>query len=337
MLDSYGRKISYLRVGVTDFCNLRCIYCMPPEGVPPRSHGEILRFEEIERVVRVATRLGIDKVRLTGGEPLVRRGVEDLVRIIAGIPGIYDLALTTNGMRLAEMASGLKAAGLRRVNISLDSLKPERFKEITRGGDLGQVWRGIEAARRVGLAPIKLNVVVMRGVNDDEVAEFAGLTISQDLHIRFIELMSLGKEAWHGLGHVPSSELKMRLEDAPGGGLAGRPLEAVPGQDGDGPARYYRFARARGTIGFISPVTDHFCHSCNRLRLTPSGKLRSCLLSNGEVDLLGALRHGMTDAELEAFLARVIAEKPAKQGANAALEDWLRENPAARFMSQIGG
>ncbi|MCL4514618.1 MAG: GTP 3',8-cyclase MoaA [Firmicutes bacterium] len=337
MLDSYGRKISYLRVGVTDFCNLRCVYCMPPEGVPPRSHGEILRFEEIERVVRVATRLGIDKVRLTGGEPLVRRGIVDLVRIIAGIPGIDDLALTTNGTKLAEMASGLKAAGLRRVNISLDSLKPERFKEITRGGDLGQVWRGIEAARREGLTPIKLNVVIMRGVNDDEMAEFAGLTISQDLHIRFIELMSLGRESWHGLRHVPSSELKMRLEDAPEGGLAGRPLEAVPGQDGDGPARYYRFAGAQGTIGFISAVSDHFCHSCNRLRLTPGGKLRSCLLSNGESDLLGPLRRGMTDAELEAFLARAIAEKPAKQGTGAALEDWLRENPSARFMSQIGG
>ncbi len=337
MLDSYGRKISYLRIGVTDFCNLRCVYCMPPEGVTPKSHEEILRFEEVERVVRVAARLGIDKVRLTGGEPLVRKGIVDLVRMIAQIPGIRDLALTTNGMRLEELASDLKAAGLRRVNVSLDSLSPERFKEITRGGDLEQVWRGIDAARQAGLLPIKLNVVVMRGVNDDEVADFAGLTISQDLHIRFIELMSLGKESWHGLRHVPASELKARLENTSGVPWEGKPLEAMPSQDGDGPARYFRFAGAQGTIGFISAVTDHFCHSCNRLRLTPSGKVRSCLLSNREVDLLGPLRQGMTDAELEAFLARVIAEKPAKQGVDASAEGWLLENPAARFMSQIGG
>lgn len=337
MLDSYGRKISYLRIGVTDLCNLRCLYCMPPEGICPKSHDEILRFEEIERVVRVAAGLGIDKVRLTGGEPLVRKGIVDLVRIIARIPGIDDLAMTTNGMRLEELAFDLKAAGLRRVNISLDSMKTERFRKITRGGDLGQVWRGIDAARRAGLMPIKLNVVVMRGLNDDEVLGFAGLTIEQELHVRFIELMSLGKEAWHGLRHVPAAELKMRLENASGPGLAGKPMEAVPSRDGDGPARYYRFAGARGTIGFISAVSDHFCHCCNRLRLTPSGKLRSCLLSNHEVDLLSALRKGMTDTELEAFLARVIAEKPARQGVGGAVLGGLPEKPAARFMSQIGG
>ena len=328
-LDSFSRPINYLRVSVTDRCNLRCVYCMPAGGVPPLQHTDVLRYEEIARVVRAAAALGVNKVRLTGGEPLVRRNLPDLVRLIAAVPGIDDISLTTNGILLPRYADELAAAGLRRVNVSLDSLRSERFRAMTRCGDLADVWAGIAAAGQAGLTPIKLNTVVIRGLNDDEVADFARLTVTRPLHVRFIEVMPLGaNKHWAGDGYVPMSEVRARIEAALG------PLEAVGEDDpviGNGPARYYRLPGAPGTVGLISPVSEHFCFHCNRLRLTADGKLRPCLLSDEEIDLRSALRDGADDEELQAIIAGAIVAKPARHH----LEEGLV--PHKRQMAQIGG
>ncbi|HID90183.1 MAG TPA: GTP 3',8-cyclase MoaA, partial [Anaerolineae bacterium] len=283
--DTYGRPIQYLRVSVTDRCNLRCVYCMPEEGIPLISHEEVLRYEEIVRVVRIAVEMGFVHVRLTGGEPLVRKGIVDLVRELACIPGLDDLSMTTNGILLARHAEDLARAGLRRVNISLDTLRPDRFRRITRWGRLEDVLEGREAALAAGLRPVKVNTVVVRGLNDDEVVDLARLTLEPDWHIRFIEVMPLGEGAhWAGDGVVSAAEIRRRIEAALG------PLTAVRGEAGAGPARYYRLPGAEGTLGFISPVTEHFCHACNRLRLTSDGRLLPCLLSGVAIDLRTPLR-----------------------------------------------
>ncbi|NLG26862.1 MAG: GTP 3',8-cyclase MoaA, partial [Chloroflexi bacterium] len=249
--DACGRAISYLRVSVTDRCNLRCVYCMPEEGVALRPHAEILRYEEIERLVRIAVTLGVRHVRLTGGEPLVRAGIADLARLLTAIPGLEELSMTTNGTRLAELAAPLAEAGLRRVNVSLDTLRPERYSAITRCGELSDVLRGIEAARSAGLEPVKLNTVVVRGTNDDEVVDFARRTLDEGWHVRFIELMPVGEGVTPGDEYVPSSEIREHIEAALG------PLEPAE-LPGSGPARYLRLAGAPGTLGFISPLTEHF-------------------------------------------------------------------------------
>ena len=325
-LDNFNRPISYLRISVTDRCNLRCVYCMPPEGVPWRSHEEILRYEEIELIVRAAASLGISKVRLTGGEPLVRLGFVELVRMLARIPGIDDLAMTTNGTLLARYAAELAQAGLKRVNVSLDTLQPERFRQITRWGDLAPVFEGIAAAREAGLVPLKVNTVVVRGLNDDEVVDFARLTLEGDWHVRFIELMPLGANtAWAGDGYVSIGEVRRRIGDALG--------ELVPAKVGvgNGPARYYRLPGAVGTIGFISPISEHFCYQCNRLRLTADGRLRPCLLSDYEIDLRTPLRLGGGLTEVRELLLRSIGAKP--QGHR--LDESIA--PRERAMSEIGG
>ena len=325
-LDNFNRPISYLRISVTDRCNLRCVYCMPPEGVPWRSHEEILRYEEIELIVRAAASLDISKVRLTGGEPLVRLGFAELVRMLARIPGIDDLAMTTNGTLLARYAAELAQAGLKRVNVSLDTLQPERFRQITRWGDLAPVFEGIAAAREAGLVPLKVNTVVVRGLNDDEVVDFARLTLEGDWHVRFIELMPLGANtAWAGDGYVSIGEVRRRIEDALG--------ELVPAKVGvgNGPARYYRLPGAVGTIGFISPISEHFCYQCNRLRLTADGRLRPCLLSDYEIDLRTPLRLGGGLTEVRELLIRSIGAKP--QGHR--LDESIA--PRERAMSEIGG
>ena len=331
-LDSFSRPINYLRISVTDRCNLRCVYCMPEEGVALGRHEDMLRYEEIARVVRAAAALGVNKVRLTGGEPLARRGLPDLVALIAAVPGIDDISLTTNGLLLPRHAEELAAAGLHRVNVSLDSLRPARFRAMTRRGDLGDVWAGIAAAERAGIAPIKLNTVVIRGLNDDEVTDFARLTIKRPLHVRFIEVMPLGaNECWAGDGYVPMSEVRARIAAALG------PLEAVGEDDpviGNGPARYYRVPDVHstpGTVGFISPVSEHFCFHCNRLRLTADGKLRPCLLSDEEIDLRAALRGSASDEELQTIIAQAIAVKPARHHLDEGLV------PHKRQMAQIGG
>ncbi|WP_027355578.1 GTP 3',8-cyclase MoaA [Desulfofundulus thermocisternus] len=326
MEDRYQREINYLRVSVTDRCNLRCRYCMPPQGVSVVPRREILSLEEITRVVEAATEVGVKKVRLTGGEPLVRRGITELVRKLAGIPEIDDVALTTNGILLAGKAEQLKAAGLCRVNISLDTLKPERFSFITRGGSLEAVWRGIEKSLEIGLHPVKLNAVVVRGFNDDEICDLARLSIKHPLHVRFIELMPFGTAAGFSReGYVPAAEIRSLIEKELG------QLQEVRKLAGSGPARYYRLPGAPGTIGFISAVSDHFCGRCNRLRLTATGALRPCLFSEHEIDLKGPLRRGATRDELAGLIARAIQDKPG----------WHRlgqENFRTRKnMSQIGG
>ena len=327
-LDSLSRPINYLRISITDRCNLRCVYCMPAEGVPHKfAHADILSYEEIVRVVRAAADLGINKIRLTGGEPLVRLGVVDLVAMIAGVPGIDDISMTTNATLLARYAAELKRAGLHRVNVSLDTLRPDRFQQISRLGELEDVLAGIDAAARVGLQPIKLNFVVMRGVNDDEIVDFARLTLTQSWHVRFIEVMPVGATA--GLAkmeHMPVSEVRQRIEQN-----LGTLSPADKGERANGPALYYRLEQAAGTIGFISAVSEHFCFNCNRLRLTADGKLRPCLLSDQEIGLREALRRGAESEELQVFLRTAIERKPAGHH--------LAENmvPSARQMSQIGG
>lgn len=291
LTDSLGRTINYLRISVTDRCNLRCVYCMPPQGIPLTSHDAIMRYEEIVEVVRVAAEQGITDIRLTGGEPLARLGITELVRMIAAVPGIRDISMTTNGLLLERFAGELKEAGLKRVNISLDTLNPERFARITRGGSFEQVWRGILAAESAGLYPIKLNTVVMRGVNDDELLNLAKLTVEHEWHIRFIEMMPVNnQESWDEGFPSPQhifvslSEIKQRLESLN--------LKPIQGKSGSGPAREYQANGAKGKIGFISPISEHFCGECNRLRLTADGSLRPCLLSDLEIPVLPALRRG---------------------------------------------
>jgi cyclic pyranopterin phosphate synthase len=328
-LDAYNRPISYLRISVTDRCNLRCVYCMPPEGVPKRPHDEILSYEEIETVVRAAAELGITKVRLTGGEPLVRPGIVDLVRMLAHVDGIDDLAMTTNGILLNNYAQALTQVGLQRVNVSLDTLRPERFPSITRCGQLEDVLAGMKAAREAGLEPIKINTVLIRGINDDEAVDFARKTIEPGWHVRFIELMPLGNGTtvandWQSRG-VPAQEIREQIESALG--------KLIPAKInvGNGPARYYRLADAKGTIGFITPISEHFCYQCNRLRLTADGHLRPCLLSEQEIDLRTPLRSGADVEQVKTLIVQAIDHKP--------LQHHLAECqvPAGRVMSEIGG
>jgi GTP 3',8-cyclase len=324
--DDCGRPISYLRISVTDRCNLRCLYCMPAEGVPFRAHAQILRYEEIERVVRAAAGLGINKVRLTGGEPLVRAGIVDLVALLARIPGIDDLSMTTNGLLLARYADALARAGLTRVNVSLDTLRPDRFAQITRGGKLEETLAGIASARRAGLEPVKINTVIMRGLNADEIVDLARLTLQEGWHVRFIELMPLNPGASsEELQYVPNREVRQMIVAALG------ELEPVQTVAGAGPAAYYRLAGARGSLGFISPLSEHFCAQCNRLRLTADGRLRPCLLADNELDLRAALRQGASETDLCDLLQQAIRAKP--QGHHVA-EHVL---PQGRAMSEIGG
>jgi len=325
--DAYNRPISYLRISVTDRCNLRCVYCMPPEGVDWRPHEEVLRYEEIETIVRAATGLGISKVRLTGGEPLVRLGIADLVRVLARIPGVDDLAMTTNGILLARYAEELAEAGLQRVNVSLDTLRPEQFQRITRCGRLEDVLAGIEAARLAGLEPVKINTVVIRGMNDDEVVDLARKTREAGWNLRFIELMPVGNGVagdWRERV-VTAAEIRERIKAVLG------ELEPAKMPTGGGPARYYQLPGARGTLGFITPISEHFCYQCNRLRLTADGQLRPCLLSDREIDLRSPLRQGASVAEIKRLILKAIESKPMQHHLDEC------ERPGNRVMSEIGG
>ncbi len=329
LVDVRSRPIDYLRISVTDRCNLRCIYCMPPEGVPLCSHSSILRYEEIETIVRVAVAWGIRRVRLTGGEPLVRQGIVDLVDRLANVPGIVDLSMTTNGVLLSRYARLLARAGLDRINISLDTLLPERYRRISRLGRLEDVLSGIDAALEAGLAPTKINTVIMRGVNDDEVMAFAKKTVCEGWNVRFIELMPIGRNrildgTWSAQ-LVTAAEIRRAIEATCG------PLEAVEAEAGGGPARYRRLRGARGILGFIAPTSEQFCDRCNRLRLTADGQLRPCLLSNVEIDVRTPLRQGGNPAELKLLFDKAAAGKPLRHPLEAYLE------PKRRAMSGIGG
>ena len=304
LTDAYKRRLNYLRISITDRCNLRCVYCMPKGGVPKLQHGDILTYEEILRLSRIAADLGIEKIRVTGGEPLVRKGVLNFLRRMAGIPGIRDLALTTNGVLLGENLENLKKAGLKRLNVSLDSLRPERFTAITGHDAFHQVWEAVQKARRLGFSPIRINMVVIKGQNDDEILDFAELSLKHPYHIRYIEYMPIGdSQNGDAIRHVPSSEIKntvSRLGE----------LKPVSREPFDGPADRYRFEGAPGEIGFISPISHHFCAVCNRLRLTASGRLRPCLLTDRELDVVGPLRNGASDRELAKIFIKAAMNKP---------------------------
>jgi GTP 3',8-cyclase len=328
LVDSYGRTIDYLRISITDRCNLDCLYCAPLGGRKRRSHAEILSYEEILRITKAAVHSGISKIRVTGGEPLQRKGMVRLCRMLADIDGIESLAMTTNGILLKEFAAPLFDAGVRRVNISLDTLKPERFKNITGKDLLYQVLEGIEAAEKVGMNPIKINTVVMHGINDDEIEDLAGLTLEKPYHVRFIELMptqGYTQEKHHAL-FVPISEMIHRINRMGN-------IQLFDKDPSFGPAILYAFAGAPGKVGFIAPLSRHFCETCNRFRLTADGKLRACLFSEKEVDIKGFLRKGASMQALSDLIKHVARNKPQQHHLN----DIAPKIPTNRTMRAIGG
>lgn len=307
LTDRHGRRINYLRLSVTDRCDMRCLYCMPAEGIPKLDHCEVLSYEELHQLAAAAVAVGIEKIRVTGGEPLVRKGIVNFLQRLATIPGLRQLVLTTNGQLLAGMAAELRRAGVQRLNISLDSLRPKVFARITRCGDLERVLAGIKAAEEVGL-PIKLNMVVMRGINDNEIADFAALTLKKDCSVRFIEYMpTKTEEGWQSLV-VPGDEILARL---------GRDYPFTPIIRGElaGPAREFRIAGAKGNIGVITALSGHFCQDCNRIRTTASGKIRNCLFSAEEFDLRALLARGDAGA-IQTELRRLVSVKPARHAMN---------------------
>ena len=324
LIDQFGRTIEYLRISVTDRCNFRCRYCMPLEGLPWLPKGDILSYEEIAEVVRQLAPLGLRRVRLTGGEPTIRPQLSRLVAMVRAVPEVEDIALSTNGVKLPELAAELAAAGLDRVNISADSLRADRIVAIARR-DLGfDPVRAASAAQHAGLDPIKLNVVVMRGTNDDEIVEFARLTLEHPWHVRFIELMPVGEMEMLTDEHVvPSDEILARIRAEFGAVVSG----GGPAR-GNGPAAYSRIPGAVGSIGVITPMTHTYCGSCNRVRLTADGRLRTCLFGDHEVDLRTPLRAGIP---LEPFVRQAMTEKPE---AHALLS---RRNGGLRALSQVGG
>ncbi|MDE2763598.1 MAG: GTP 3',8-cyclase MoaA [Gemmatimonadota bacterium] len=313
MVDGFGRRIEYLRISVTDKCNLRCVYCMPEEGLPWLRRGEILTYEEIAGIVRVMAGMGLRRLRLTGGEPLVRKDLPRLVDLLAAVPGIEDIALSTNAVLLAPLARRLRDAGVSRVNISLDSLRPERADAIARrSGTLARILEGLDAAHAVGFDPIKINVVLMRGENDDEVAGFAELSRARPLHVRFIEVMPTESNLeLSASGFLSCDEALARVAEVDA-------LEPVPGPPGNGPATYFRFPGAQGTIGVITPMSHNFCSRCNRMRLTADGQLRPCLFGTMQTPLRDALRRG---EPLQPLIDETLRVKPEKhllvQGSSA--------------------
>ena len=326
--DPFGRAITYLRISLTDRCNLRCVYCMPKEGLHWQARADQLSVEEILRVVETAAQGGVRRVRLTGGEPLVHPNIVEMVRRIASISNIEEVSLTTNAMLLERLAQPLADAGLTRVNISLDTLDSDKFKRITRGGEIDRVWRGIAAAEQAHLTPIKLNTVIVRGLNADELPALARLTLEHNWHVRFIELMPIGNaQAWGEGFHAPE-ERYVSVQDMRAQ-LSMFDLQPVAAPKGNGPARTYRIPDALGTVGFISPLGEHFCENCNRLRLTSDGKLRSCLVIPNEVSLRAAVRAGES---LEEYFNQAILSKPQHHNMLAAVPA-----DAQRGMSQIGG
>lgn len=330
LMDRYGRMHDYLRISVTDRCNLRCVYCMPEEGMEFEPDDKLLTFEEITEVVRVLAGLGVRKLRLTGGEPLVRKNLEQLIGMLSQIPGIEDIALTTNGIYFASRAEKLRAAGLTRVNISLDSLKPDRFSLITRGGDINRVLASIEEAYRVGITPIKLNVVLMKGMNDDEIEDFLQMTIDRPIQVRFIEYMPIGHqdEAWKSR-YLPLTTVLDRCKEK------GWHAVASDAVYGNGPAQNFRIEGALGSFGLIHPISDHFCETCNRLRITADGNVKPCLYWSDEFNVRTYIGD---DAAMEDLFFRALDIKPQNhEMAQALLNETQSHTPTLRRMSQIGG
>lgn len=319
MKDNFEREITYLRISVTDRCNLRCKYCMPPEGIEKKDHEKLLSLEEMYRIIKVSTKLGIKKIRFTGGEPLVRLGLPKLIKNVSQLEGIKEITLTTNGMLLPKYIEELKEAGLNRVNISLDTLNSERYKDITRGGDFNKVMEGIKAAQEYGMKPIKINVVLMKGFNDDEIEDFAKLTIDKDIIVRFIELMPFGEGySWTKDKYLNNSRVLEKLDN----------LETIDYDKGS-PSRYYKVKGARGKIGLINPISRHFCNTCNRIRLTADGNIKPCLHSDLEIDMKKYLG---SDEDIYKGLSEAINRKPSQHNINDA-----GYNPIKRDMNRIGG
>ena len=325
LFDSFHRRIEYIRVSVTDRCNLRCTYCTA-ESVPRLPHDEILSYEEIRRVVQAAVGLGMRRIRLTGGEPLARPNLSALVKMLYQIEGIDDIALTTNAILLGKYAAELKAAGLKRVNISLDTFKADKFRHITGADKLEDVLSGIEIAKQVGLNPVKINTVVLNGFNDDELVDFAQMSLTQGWHVRFIEHMPLVSVGTENAQMVPVADMIAIINSS-----LGELKPCWPASGGNGPAKYYQLPGARGTIGFIGPVTDCFCSECNRFRLTADGRLRPCLLEDSEVDLKEPLRSGASAQELKKLMHRAA---DLKKEQHCLSEKFV---PSKRQMWQIGG
>jgi len=323
LVDSYGRKINYLRLSVTDRCNFRCLYCMPENGVAKVHHQEILSYEELLLLARSVVPLGIEKIRVTGGEPLVRTGIIDFLKELSQIPMLRQLVLTTNGYLLDDMASQLRESGVQRLNISLDSLQPDNFSAITRGGDLGKVLKGIRSAEENGF-PIKINVVAMRGINDQEFVDFAALTLEKPYAIRFIEYMPTNKEDTWNSRVISGEEILSRIGER-------FTMQPVVRGEMAGPSRDFRISGAAGTVGVITPISGHFCGDCNRIRVTSQGMVKNCLFTDTEVDLKPVLREGDMGALQEA-LRKIVSEKPGK---HLMSETETAHKPFA--MSKVGG
>ncbi len=325
LTDPFNRRIDYLRISITDRCNLKCVYCMPSKGLHYFGGTEIITDEEIVRVVRIARKYDLRKVRITGGEPLLRKNITNLISEIKKT-GIRDLSLTTNGIRLSGVAEKLKKAGLDRVNISLDTMNAGRYKEMTNGGDISRVWESVHESERVGLSPVKINIVPIRGLNDDEIPAFASLTFEKNCHIRFIEFMpATGDGMWRKEKCVNAPEILEKIA------TLGK-IERIEYR-GNGPSRNYRIKGAAGVIGIISPLSDHFCGFCNRLRLTSDGKLRPCLFSKKEIDIKSPMRNGAPDKEIERLFLHAVSIKPEKH----LLNERMPVSDAIQSMSKIGG
>jgi cyclic pyranopterin phosphate synthase len=323
--DSYNRQIDYIRISITDKCNLKCVYCMPSKALKFFKEKEVMTNDEILRFVRIASKHGLRKVRITGGEPLTRKNITSLISSIKKT-GIRDLSITTNGIILSKIAKDLKKAGLDRVNISLDTMDPDKYKDITGGGDIDCVWKSIKKAQETGLTPVKINVVPIRGLNDDEILSFASLTFDHDYHIRFIEFMPATRDGIWKKDKCVSSAETMKKISALGS------LERLKFR-GRGPSRNYRIKGATGVIGFISPLSDHFCGDCSRLRLTADGEIRPCLFSNIKIDIKTPMRNGASDEDIDSLFCRAVKVKPQKHLLN---ED-IKSANHLKTMSEIGG
>jgi cyclic pyranopterin phosphate synthase len=325
LIDRYNRNLNYLRVSITDRCNLKCLYCIPREHIPKLSHKDILRYEEILRIVKVGAALGISKIRVTGGEPLVRKDVYQFLLQLTNIEGLQDISLTTNGVFLKNNIFKIRSANIKRINVSLDTLSKTKFRHITGYDFFDQIWEGIHLARKMGFFPIKINVVPIKGMNDDELVDIAGLSINYPFHIRFIEYMPMGSVQVCNDRRLLAHEIKERIRDL------GR-LIPVERSLNDGPAERFKLESGQGEIGFIRPISRHFCGTCNRLRLTASGKLKPCLMSDDQEDLKLLLRRGCSDSELEKGFLNAVRHKP--------LEHSLINDGHASIsdqMSSIGG
>ena len=325
LVDNFNRHLNYLRISITDRCNLQCRYCEPQDLIPKLSHAEILTYEEILRLVRIATRLGISKVRITGGEPLVRKGVYEFLHELTATEGLKDVSLTTNGVLLKDNLEKIQAAGISRINISLDTLNPTKYHEITGYDEFDRVWQGIEKAHQMGFYPIKLNIVALKGINEEEFVEMAQLSFQYPFHIRFIEYMPIGRSDFNPDSLLLAPEIKSRISHL--GNLA-----IVQEDEHDGPARRYKYEDAVGEIGFIPALSQHFCNKCNRLRLTASGQLRPCLLSDHQEDLKEAIRQDCSDQQLADIFIKAVRHKPSDH-------NLVAKNPArvCGQMRAIGG